>query len=49
LVKNQNEPKEILNQITSQYTAEQLKQFQQFANGFGISNEQLNQYGINSK
>ena len=31
------------------YTPEQLQQFRQFANGFGISNEQLDKYGINSK
>lgn len=49
LRKNNGNPKEFLNQLTSNYTPEQRQQFMQFANGFGISNEQLNQYGINSK
>jgi len=31
------------------YTPEQLQQFRQFANGFGISNEQLEKYGISTK
>ena len=49
LRKSNGNPQEILNQITSKYTPEQTKQFMQFANGFGITNEQLNQYGINIK
>jgi hypothetical protein len=49
LVKNQNNPSELLNQMTSNYTPEQMKQFRQFANGFGITDEQLNKFGINSK
>ena len=31
------------------YTPEQLQNFKKFANGFGITDEQLNQFGINSK
>lgn len=49
LQKNQNDPKEILNQMFNNYTPEQIQQFRQFANGFGISDEQLNQYGIKSE
>jgi len=47
--KSNNNPQDLLKQVTSNYTPEQMKQFQQFANRFGITDEQLNQYGINSK
>lgn len=47
--KNNNNPQELLKQVTGNYTPEQMQQFQKFANGFGITNEQLNQYGINIK
>lgn len=46
LTKSQNNPQEILTQMTSKYTPEQMQQFKQFVNGFGISNEQLSQFGI---
>ena len=42
-------PQELLNQITSKYSPEQMKQFRQMANNFGFTDEQLNKYGINSK
>ena len=42
--KNKNDPKEILNQMFNNYTPEQIQQFRQFANGFGISNEQIDKY-----
>ena len=32
--------------MTKNYTPEQMQQFQQFANGFGVTNEQLKQFGI---
>ena len=47
--KNNGDPRQLLNQITNNYTPEQTKQFIRFANGFGISNEQLNNFGINVK
>ena len=47
--KSNGNPNELLNKITSNYTPEQQKQFAQFANRFGITNEQLSQYGINFK
>lgn len=47
--KSNGNPQELLQQITGGYSPEQIKQFAQFANNFGISNEQLNQYGINIK
>ena len=47
--KSNNNPQDILNKIMSGYTPEQTKQFVQFANNFGITDEQLNQYGINTK
>lgn len=49
LRKNNGNPQEMLNNITSQYSPEQMKQFRQFANGFGITDEQLSQYGINTR
>lgn len=49
LQKSQSDPQEFLNQITSKYSPEQLKQFRQYANGFGFSDEQLNNYGIKTK
>lgn len=47
--KNNNNPQELLKQVTGNYTPEQMQQFQRFVNGFGITNEQLNQFGINAK
>ena len=49
LQKSQNNPQEFLNQMTSKYTPEQMQKFRQFANGFGISDEQLKNYGINAQ
>ena len=49
LQKNQSNPQEFLNEITSKYTPEQLTQFRQYANSFGISNEQLDNVGIKTK
>ena len=49
LRKNNGDPRQMLQQLTSNYTPEQQKQFAQFAGRFGITNEQLNQNGINSK
>lgn len=49
LQKNQNNPQEILNGMIDKYTPEQVQGFIKFANGFGITNEQLNKYGIGSK
>lgn len=47
--KNNNNPQEILNQIIGKYTPEQMQQFRKYASGFGISNEQLDKFGINVK
>lgn len=49
LMQNQNDPKELLNKMMGNYTPEQTKQFMKFANGFGITNDQLNKFGISSK
>ena len=43
---NTNNPQEALNQIIKDYTPEQRQQFIKFANNYGVSNEQLNKYGI---
>ena len=48
-IRKSNNPQEFLNKLTNAYTPEQMQQFRQFVNGFGISNEQLQQFGINSK
>lgn len=40
-------PQDYLNQIVKNYTPEQLNKFVQYAQGFGITEEQLNNYGIN--
>lgn len=49
LVKSKNDPNKILSDITSKYSPEQMQQFRQFANGFGVTDEQLSKYGINLK
>lgn len=49
LRKNSGDPKQMLQQMTSNYTPEQRKQFIEVANRFGFTNEQLNNFGINSK
>jgi hypothetical protein len=49
LRKNNGNPQELLNKLTSNYTPEQMQEFKKFANGFGYTNEQLNEYGINVK
>ena len=49
LRKSNGNPQDLLNQVTSKYTPEQRQQFMKFANGFGISNDQLEKLGINSK
>ena len=49
LQKNQSNPREMINNMIEKYTPEQMQQFKQFANGFGISDEKLNDFGINVK
>ena len=44
--KNQNDPQKIIKDMTSKYTPEQLQNFRQYANGFGISDEELTKFGI---
>ena len=46
LQKNQNNPQEILNGMVKNYSPEQKQAFIKFVNGYGITNEQLEQYGI---
>ena len=45
-VKNQNDPKEMIKQMTSKYKPEQIENFKKYANSFGITNEQLENFGI---
>ena len=40
-------PQDYLNQIVKNYTPQQLNPFVQYAKGFGVTEEQLNNYGIN--
>ena len=42
-------PNEMINSIINKYTPEQRANFIKYANGFGITNEQLTEFGINSK
>lgn len=49
LQKNQSNPQEIINNVIGNYKPEQIQQFRQYAKGFGITDEQLNKFGINSK
>ena len=44
-----NDPRVFINQLTSNYTPAQKQNFLKFANNFGISNEQLENLGINTK
>ena len=47
--KNQNDPQKLINDMIGKYKPEQVNQFIQFAKGFGITDEQLNSFGINAK
>lgn len=49
LQKNQSNPNEMINQIVSKYTPEQMANFRKYANGYGITNEQLENFGIRAK
>ena len=49
LQKNQSNPQEIINNVIGNYKPEQIQKFRQYAKGFGITDEQLNQFGINAK
>ena len=49
LKKNNGNPNELIQQITGKYTPEHMQKFRQFANGFGFTDEQLNQFGIKGK
>lgn len=40
-------PQDVLNQLTEKYSPEQMEQFRQYLRGFGIKEDQLQQYGIN--
>ncbi len=39
----------MIDSIVGKYTPEQKANFMKYANGFGISNEQLTNYGITQK
>lgn len=49
LKQSNGDPKQMINEILGGYTPEQISQFKQYANGFGITNEQLENFGINTK
>lgn len=42
-------PQDVLKEITGNYTPQQRQQFVKFMNGYGVSEEQLKNYGINVK
>lgn len=49
LQKTKSNPQELINDMIGKYNPEQIKAFRQYANGFGITNEQLDKFGINAK
>lgn len=49
LQKSQSNPQEFLKEITGNYTPQQKQNFINYAKGFGITDEQLNNYGIKVK
>ena len=49
LQKEGNDPKAIINNMIGGYKPEQINQFREFAKSFGITDEQLNNFGINVK
>ena len=49
LRQGQNNPQQFLNEITKNYTPDQMERFRKYATSFGFTDEQLNQYGIKIK
>ena len=49
LIKSNGNPQELISNVIGNYNPEQIKNFREYANGFGITNEQLDKYGINAK
>ena len=49
LQKNKSNPQELINNMIDKYNPEQIQAFRQYANGFGITNEQLDKFGITNK
>ncbi len=49
LRKSNGNPEELLRQATGGYSPEQMNKFRNFVKGFGITDEQLDKYGINAK
>lgn len=47
--KDNSNPKDMLNKLTSQYTPEQRKNFTNMLHNFGVTDEQISQLGISSK
>ena len=47
--KNNGDPEKMLKDIMGKYTPEQKEQFSNFVKGYGITDDQLKQYGINTK
>ena len=49
LQKSQSDPQDVLNDMIKDYSPKQIQDFRKFASGFGISNEQLDNFGIKTK
>jgi hypothetical protein len=49
LKRSNGNPQEMIDSIVGKYTPEQKANFSKFANGFGITNEQLTNFGIVNK
>ncbi len=41
-----NDPQSVLKDLTGNYTPEQKEKFKRFMNNYGVSEEQLKQFGI---
>ena len=49
LRKSNGDPRQMLQQMTGNYTPAQREKFMKVASGFGFTSEQLNNFGINVK
>ena len=47
--KSNGDPEKMLKDIMGKYTPEQKEEFSNFVKGYGITDDQLKQYGINTK
>lgn len=46
LQKSQKDPRAFLNELTNNYTPDQMSKFRSYATSFGFTDDQLNKFGI---